>query len=187
MSDAPSVVSGLTRAAPMDHLRKKKPTTKRVSILLDPDLADRLTEARNAFDLARIRYENAPQNSGRGDEFDAAQAAHDAAVEAARDQVAEFVFRGIGRRAWERLVDDHRATKDQQDKHRRANPKTGPLEWNPETFPVAAVAASLVEPSLTAADVQEIWDDPDWNDAELGSLFFAALEANQQRKVADLT
>jgi hypothetical protein len=171
----------------MDHLRKKKPTTKRVPILLDPDLADQLSEARNAFDLARIRYENAPQNADRSDEFDAAKARYDELLDATRSEVVEFVFRGIGRHAWELLVDEHRPTKEQQDKHRRANPKAGPLEWNPETFPVAAVAASLSEPELTAGEVQEIWDDPDWNDAELAALFFAALESNQQRKVVDLT
>jgi hypothetical protein len=181
-------VTGQHRPVTMDHLRsRKKPTTKRVEIVLDPAVADAVNEARNRYELARIRLEGAPQNAERSDEFHEANATLGAALEGAKDDVAAFVFRNIGRRAWEELVDEHRPTEDQQRKHRKANPSAGRLTWNPESFPIAAVAASLVEPKLSLAEITELWDDEDWNDAELAALFFGALEVNQQRRVVDLS
>lgn len=185
MSDTP-VVSGLRRPLTMDRLRSsKKPTIERVPILLDPDLAERFSNAKSEYELARIRLEAAPGNAERADEFDAAKVAYDEALAAAEDELAEFVFRSVGRARWDELVTEHRPTEEQQKKHRRANPKANPLEWNPDTFPIAAVAASLQSPELTEADVKELWDDADWNDAELASLFFAAVKVNQQRKILD--
>ena len=49
------------------------------------------------------------------------------------------------------------------------------------------MAASIVEPEdMTAEDIYDIWDSEDWNQAELASLFLAAIQANAERKVLDL-
>lgn len=181
------VVSSLQRSVTMDHLRSaKKPTTKSVTIVLDPALAEAFDEARNRYELARIRFEAAQGNAERADELDEAKSAYDAATAAARESATVFVFRNIGRRAWDELVGEHLPIEEQQKKHRRANPGAGKLTWNPETFPPAAVAACLVDPALSAADVAELWDDENWNDGELMDLFLAAVSVNQQRRTIDL-
>jgi hypothetical protein len=113
-----------------------------------------------------------------------AQAAHDA-LEERRDECAiEFVFRSIGRPAFEELVGEHPATKAQKEEAKREGNED--LTWNPETFPQALVKAALVSPEMSEEDVEEMWDSPDWNQAELISLFYAALEVNQSRRIIEV-
>ncbi len=63
-----------------------------------------------------------------------------------REDGTEFVFRAIGKTAWSDLLAKHPPTKDQRDLK---------LDHNPETFSVAAVAASLTEPADADLDVVE--------------------------------
>ncbi len=85
-----------------------------------------------------------------------------------------FTFKQIGRRAWADLIAKHPPSKDQRDAARRQN--LGVLDHDPETFPVAAVAASCVTPVLTVVDVQRL--EEALNQSQWQLLWVACLDAN---------
>jgi len=114
-------------------------------------------------------------------------------VDLGDDRTATFRFRGIGRLAWRRLLDEHPATDEQQQQHRAAQLERGvmpsqvtKLGWNADTFPPAAIAATCVEPKITEAQARKLWDSPAWNDGELDKLFSAVLLVNQSDRRVSL-
>lgn len=173
---------------------KKKPLRKTVPVVLDPDLAEAYEEARRDRDMAQARVQVSPDNP----ESHAALLDADAKLAALRDQLesedalAHFTFRGIGRGNYEAIVDKHPPTAEQRTKA-KAN-GLGDLAWNHDTMPPVLVHACLVEvfiggekqPDMTLEEVQGLWDDPDWNQAELGVLLNAAIEVNGSRRVVEL-
>lgn len=58
----------------------------------------------------------------------------------------EFKFGNIGRRAWADLLAEHPPTKEQLKAHRESDRRGPPPDHNPETFPIAAMAAACIEP-----------------------------------------
>ena len=175
-----------TRGTPIDHLlSKKKPFTKQVPVVFDPDLGAEFETVRRDRDVAAIRAEANPDDSELA--FRLLEA--DQALAAIRQRLDEegavvtFTFRGIGRAAYGKLADAHPPTAEQRAKGKAMNMDT-PV--NSETFPPVLIAACLVEPPLTAEEVQALWDDPNWNDAELGALYTAAIEVNGTRRTVDL-
>lgn len=176
----------MVRPATADHLKKKRPATKTVEVVLDPTLAVELRDAERARDLAQVRLDARP---GDHDLQSAVWAAGEAVdVLRARadeeDAVVAVRFRSIGRLAWDELIRDHPPTDEQVAEAKSAG--LGDLNFNSDTFPPAVVAASLDDPKMTAEEVAELWDSPDWNQAELELLFIAALEVNNSRHTLDL-
>lgn len=85
---------------------------------------------------------------------------------------AEFVtfkFANVGHRKWADLLGAHAPTKAQLQEYPR-------LEFNPETFPVSAVAASCTEPEMTLAEAQEL--ETLVSDSQFEKLWIACLDAN---------
>lgn len=85
------------------------------------------------------------------------------------DAKTAFRFVSIGRKKWADLVASHPPSKDVL----KADPRA---EVDPETFPVEAIAASLVEPLMTVEQVRRLeqsCDDAQWN-----VLWGACLAAN---------
>lgn len=165
---------------------KKKPLTKTVTVVLDPDLAEEYEQLRQQRDMAHARTQVQPDNpEGHAQLLEA-----DAALEACKvrleeeDAVAYFTFRGIGRAAYEKLVDSHPPTAEQRTKAKAGG--MGDLAWNHDTLPPALVAACLVEPQLSYEDVLDLWCSPDWNQAELAVLLNTAIEVNGSRRTVDL-
>lgn len=174
----------MVRPASLDHLRStKRPVTDTVIIALDSDLASRYADAKSEYEFAKERMRSKPSDvglqSGYADAEDAFLALH---AEMEENSVS-FTFRSIGREPYEELVQDNQPTKQQRDEARKAG---GSLTYNPETFPPKLLAASSVEPKLTEAEAKELWNDPNWNQAELMSLFLCAMSVNQNRRVVDL-
>ncbi len=172
---------------PWDRVKsKKKPVTRRVPIALDSDWADELDEAKARLTKAQARLDvrTSPTKEDYAELAEAQEAVD--ALEARREDCAiEFVFRSIGRPAFEDLVGEHPATKAQKEQAKKEG--NDDLTWNPETFPQALVHASLVSPeNMSEEDVTEMWDSPDWNQAELISLFYGALEVNQSRRMIEV-
>jgi len=88
-------------------------------------------------------------------------------IDAAR---VPFKVSCLGARAWLDLLAKHPPTKEQK----RGNPK---LDHNPESFRVAAIAAALVDPELTAEQVAQLGD---WfTVAQWDELFYAVVEVNR--------
>ncbi len=126
----------------------ENPSFVRVStarILLRQDMLARHAELDAALNkaLEDDGRHNRPAESPRlKDEIQALEVG----IEAAK---VEFRFRSIGKRAWADLLAAHPPTKPQ----RTADPR---IDHNPRTFPVAAIAASCVDPAMTVDDVKRL-------------------------------
>lgn len=163
---------------------EKKPATKTVLMVLDPELGGRYLDAEETLKEAKSKLDLWPDQKEHKAAFAKARREFDAIRTEVEENSAEFVLRALSRPMVDRLMDEHPATKKQVDEAEDEG-KTPPT-WNGDTFPQALVAASLVEPEVTLEDVQGMWDSPDWNQAELMTLFMAALEVQQTRRVVDL-
>lgn len=94
----------------------------------------------------------------------AAVVAFEAEMDAA---LREFRFRSIGRRAWRDLLAQHPPSKED---------RLDRLDYNPLTFPVAAVAASCVSPRMSLEQATKLEALTDLT--EFGKLSAAAFEVN---------
>lgn len=157
----------MTTAADIDALYQ--PSEVPVRICLDTrgvraleDLEAQLAEA-EAADATSNRTPEAPGIAERI--VSARQELLDAEV--------EFVFRGIGRRAFTDLVRAHPATEEQQALVAGGGQR---LEWNPDTFPPALLAAACVSPADTTKDWWVAKYDQ-WAPGQLQRLWNACLSA----------
>lgn len=177
----------MTRPATADHLKsRKQPATKTVEVVLDPGLAEEVREAERRRDDAERRLTVRPDDDQIQSELWTATADLEAlrARGVNEDAVVAVRFRSIGRHAWDDLIRTHAPTEEQVAEAKAAG--MAELNFNSETFPPAVVAASLDEPKLSADEVAALWESPEWNQAELGILFAAALEVNNSRHTLDL-
>jgi len=146
-----------------------QPTKVRASVCLDSDLVleiQRLEEKMRAEDSIDKRTNRTP-----------VAPAIAAQVVELRDQAAaaevEFVFAGVGRRVYTDLRKAHPPT----DEHKKAAEDVGQaIEFNPDTFPPALMAASCLEPEGTT----EAWwarKYDEWTVGQLERLWRACLAA----------
>ena len=133
----------------------KKPATRTVYLVMDPDSGPRLEE------LEREAAKKVARNQDT--------AGLDKEIKALRARVEEatvgFTFRALSRLEFEKL--------------REAHPSDDKTEqFDSETFGPALIAACSVEPVLTDGDAQELWDT--WGNAEAIQLFAAAWAVNTE-------
>lgn len=195
------------RPQTFDHLRKK-PIEQRVTVYLDDEPIDALSDARDelaaaqtladaTYDrrLALARAANPPASelmtieAGLDAERAAATADARTAVEAAEQAVREsaqtFVFRSPGRKAFEDLVAEHPPTEADHDDTRKTTGRPEALaRWHSDTFTPALLAATCVDPKLTVEEAQAVYDE--WTDAEVGALVAAALTVCQGARQVDV-
>lgn len=175
------------RPVTRDHLvGKKKPLTKRIPIVLDPDLAEEHERARRDRDVAQMRSEANPKDP---ESAFALIGAEDRLAELRRrledeGAIVWFTLRGIGRTRYDALLDAHPPTAEMRLKAKAAGFETA--SWNWDTFPPALVHACLVDSDLTLEDLQEMWDSDDWNQAELTEILNAAVAVNGTRRTVEL-
>ena len=143
--------------------RLKTPARKTVTIVLDDaaaaeiaDLEKKLAEA-EAFDADHNAAPTAPaveeQLEQARDEF--------------REMIVEFTFEAMGRKAYDELVDAHPPTPKQ---------KEDGYSYNPETHAAALIVASCIDPEMSLADAQAIWEE--WGTAEAQLLYMTAVAVN---------
>jgi hypothetical protein len=175
----------MPRPATRDHLLKKRAATKTVEVVLDPDAARAVHEAEDRVNRAEARVRVTPDDPAAQEALWAAREQLEGLrAQAAKDDVVVTLrFRSIGRHAYDDLIRQHPPTPDQQDEAKEAG---GTLNFNPETFPPAVVAACLEEPRLSVDEVTEMWESAEWNQAELAELFSAAVDVNSRRETLDL-
>jgi hypothetical protein len=167
-----------------DIKKRKKPVVKKVIIALDGEKADEYNEARSRYEELSEHLKDDPRNSILKADTAAAKESLDSLKEEIDGEYIEFIFRSVGRRRYEEIFEECPPTaKQKQDAVKAGEDEP---QWNPETFPPAIIAASVVEPEMTEEDVYDMWESEDWNQAELTSLFLAALTVNAERKVVDL-
>lgn len=161
-----------------DHLKStKKPITVRDYFGVPEEMLATFETAKRMLDAAifsgdELRIRKAKENA-------------DAARQVVRENGIEVVMKSCGRDAWEKLKEDHPPKPEQLAEVKKQSPDAT-LDYDYKTFPVPAIAASVVQPEMTLAQVQEIWDDPNWNEAECARLFQMALQANTRHLTADL-
>lgn len=136
-----------------------------VPVLLSTDAADRIVAAERQVERAQAAVEaaerveaeklNKPRTDQAREQLQAAQAELDAAQDAAREHLYEFRFTSIGSEDWEALVLSHPPTKKQRELYGRE------LDFNPDTFPVAAVAVCLTEIVQPDGSVEPVDTTPD--------------------------
>lgn len=163
-----------TTARPItrDRMKKKQPIQRTILIPASEEDNQRLEDARNALDRARLLEPDSV------DELKAALQAVEAEV---REEGLEFIFRGVGRRKFEELQRAHPPTDEQQAEN------GGNLAWNPDTFLPALLEATVVNSELTAKEWNDdVLDSDDWGQAEVGLLLQTALGVNRESRVASL-
>jgi hypothetical protein len=184
------------KAVPLDHLRgKKKPVVRSIDIFVDDEANEAIREARSEL-AGRTAL---AEGKGAGLDAQVRRDEAEARLNQLLDEAAEaghivsFSFRAIGRKKFEKLKDEHTPTEDQQKEAREAGLAAGiraelaRLEYNPDTFPPALIAAASLEPKITEEEAWELFHvSEDWNDQEVTDLFLTALSAQQSRDIADL-
>lgn len=167
-----------------DVKKRKKPMIRRVPVAMDGEKADEFNAAVSAVQEAKERQAEEPRNSHIAAELFELEERVKELREEMEDDVVDFVFRSVGRRRYEELVEECPPSKKQiADAKREGVDAPG---WNPDTFPPTLIAAALIEPEYTYDEVFEIWESEDWNQAELVTLFMSAMAVNAERKVVDL-
>jgi hypothetical protein len=164
--------------------KRKKPMIRRVPIALDGEKADEFNEKVAALSDAEDRLKQSPRERELLSEVATLRNEVSDLRDEMGDLVVEFVFRSVGRRKYEDLVDSCPPSKKQLAEAQKDG--TDAPGWNQESFPPTLIAAALVEPELSEEEVFEIWESDDWNQAELVTLFMAAMAVNAERKVVDL-
>lgn len=148
-------------------MAKKKARTRTVRIQLDGEVSDRIKELQQALIVARQE----DRKSNKPDEAPKVQEELEKVIAEGRSTEAVFTFRSIGRARFEKMLEDHKPTKQQKDQ--------GNI-YNPDTFAPALLSAASVEPEISLEQAQEMFDSEMWNSAELAKLFLAAQEANAE-------
>lgn len=186
----------IPKGVPLDRLRGKKQAVVRFTdIFVDVGVAEAINRAKLELETAEGIARNKPGDLSAQVRRDEARAELERLLDQAveDEQVVRFTFRAIGRKAFERLKEDHPATPEQQKRAREEGlaaglePEHTRLQWDADKFPPALVAAASLEPKITHDEAWELFHvSEDWNEAELASLFLAALAAQQARDSADL-
>lgn len=159
------------RPITMDRLSKKKPLEQTILIPACDEDSTMLDKARAAFQRAELLETD----------IDKAKAAVQVAEDHVRATGLEFVFRGIGRKKFEKLQREHEPTKEQVAEHGES------LSWNPDTFLPALLKQTVVNSELTAAQWEtDVMDSDDWGVSEIGLICQTAIAVNRGNRVASL-
>lgn len=146
------------RKAAADILAKAKARTGRATLVLDGALVD--DHERLVAELAGLD-QTGPAARDLADRIVALEA------QMAEAEV-EFVFNGLGRGRWRKLLADYPPS--EQDR------ATG-LDFDPNTFPFAAMTEALEEPAFTAEELRSLLDDV-LSEIQFQVLWAACLKAN---------
>jgi hypothetical protein len=145
-----------------DIRRLKKPNEVSVEMILNPELTRTIDELerRHATAERRDKKENrTPVAPGLQKQIDELR-------EQAEDEKVTFVFRDIGRRKFDALVEAFPPTPAQ---------KKDKFQWNPDGFVPALWSSAAIDPKMSDIDAQEIYDE--WGRGDVEALFNAALQA----------
>jgi len=174
-----------------DHLKsRKKPVVKKVTIALDPEMAEDFNESRLDLQIAKRLLTDDPGDITLIEDKAKAQAKFEELKGQLEDDIAEFHFKAIGRRAYDDLVNKHQPTKSQYDLAKKEAEKKNERpefpDWNEDTFPPALLFASCKNADMTEDQWVEIWNAEEWSPLELTALMTTAFEANASRSMVDL-
>lgn len=179
----------MSKAKTSGSKRNKKPNTKSVRIANDSEVAEEFEDAKTSLEKLDARLRARPEDPMLLAQQHQARERLDAAETALKENSTKFTFRAIGHKRYDALTTEHPVSADQKEEIEAAGGELSTFPWNPETFPLALIARSLVDEEDEYGTEEEIieWLDGDeWNSAEINALFSTALEANTSRKIIQL-
>jgi len=178
-----------SRKQTFDHLRSKKlPQEKTVTLVSDDDLADAYQEAQAKVQECRTKVAmrvTGEQASVAAEELRVAEAELAEIRTKVEKASVTLRMRAIGRKAYQTLLEQHPPTPEQIKMIVDEGGEPGDLMFNPDTFPVALMAATCIDPPMTLDEAREFMDEI-CNNAENVTVFMAAMEVNTKRRVIDL-
>jgi hypothetical protein len=141
-----------------------------VTLCVRGDLVDEIAKleqqmAREDEDDQRVnRHAVAPQIARQIQELEAV----------AREAEVTFTFQGLGQGRFAKLQAQHPATAENKQQL-----GTDELEWNPETFPPALMAASCIAPAeLAGNDAEWLEIHQSWSNGQVLRLWATCMAAN---------
>lgn len=161
---------------------RKKAPTKTIPIQLDGAIAAQIETLREEIQKAKLLDSRAASpDMGSSSRATALTRELFDLLDSAAESEVDFTFKGIGNTAFNDLLKKHRPTQTQiKDIRRELGNNKANLDYNPDTFPPVLISASLVSPAMTLEEAQDMFEDPEWNLAELTKMFRAALEVNNE-------
>lgn len=184
--------------APIEALEEARGELEDAEATATEEYERRLKLARNAPSIpsaAEILSIEAGLDGARAEKLTPYREAVAAAEEAVRATSQEFVFRSPkierdgkeirGRRAFETLVAEHEPADEDHDDARKMTGQPEALAgWHSDTFIPALISACAATPTVTVEQATEMYEE--WNDAEVGDLFAAALLVSRGARQVDL-
>ena len=169
-----------------DHKSKKKPVIRKVWIAGDDEIAEKHNIALQKCNTLKGLHRARPEDKEIANDLYQAEKALKEAETELRATALLFKFRSIGRVAFEKLVKQHGPKEEDFEEARKDGVEPTQVNWHTATFSVALTAACSLEPKMTVAEVQELFDDEAWTEVENSALFNAALGANLERRAINL-
>jgi hypothetical protein len=169
-----------------DAISRKRAATAKVTILLDPDLADRRAALVAALAAARHqeqREENGGLSLAEANKSDQIQADLDALDDDLRENSITYTFAAMPQEKWRALVQEYPPTAKEV-KDARAE-KLPPPSFNLHGLGPKLLAKACIEPGISEEEAAEIWAE--WSDGETGELFRAAYSVQRAVKSVPFT
>lgn len=189
-----------------DHLpSKKKRNIRKVWIALDSEVAEAVAEAQSKVINLELRIRTGLKSDKVLDqlnkELEEAKAAASKAEEEFRkpENSIHWTLQSLGRSKYDQLVTEYPPTPEQQAeaeaglreeaKAKGQDPDQviiQKLPWDVDEFPIALIAACTIHPKMEEKELLEWLRSDDWIEDEILTIFYAALEANTQRRTVQL-
>lgn len=181
--------NGNKRPMTYDRLKSKKQATiRKIKLVMNAEIDAEYRAAEMEYGMAQMMYSTSEEEHTKEAtaKFEAVKERYEAALKAALDDAQEFVFRSIGRKAFDALVDENPPTNEEIAEVEKAGGKATDLQWSAKSFPQELVAAASVNPKLTLADTLEMWNSEDWSFSDLNDLFQTAVNAQNSRRLVEM-
>lgn len=167
------------KKTPQDHLPSlKKARTKTLWFATDFDLVEELEQLQKQDGLAGLVGTAAAT---------AAEELRQAKVTELREKLrktsVKVVIRSLTRKAYDDLVTAHPPTEEQLEEYKSSRQKP---QFNLDTYPMALVLESIVEPEASKEDLEAWFNSDAWSGGEFTELFTACIQINSQSNVLNL-
>ena len=166
----------LKRPATLDHLRAKPRPYRIVEIHGDLDAVRDLAAAEKRLLEAQMAIPSGVDEAERERRLAEATAEVDRLKELVESSTRQVLMGGVGRVRKRALLDEHPPRESDHAKAKEQGAQAA--EFNLDSYPVALIAASLIDPQVTEEELEEI--TAEWTDGEFMMLWFAALEVNAE-------
>ena len=154
--------------------RVKKPNERSISLVLNPELLRQMKDLERAY----LREQRMDQKENRAPKAPRIKKTMEALEEEAAEYEVTFIFRDIGRKRFDDMIEEHPPTEQEK----KLDP---PFQYHPDIFAPALMAATAVQPTMTLQQATDIYDE--FGQGEITALFMTALAACTERASVPFT